>query len=244
MLWPIVAASASPLDEQNSLSGLATPTADDTASTGFEGFSSKGRGNFQDEVKRRDGYKCLFTGYFDLTMPDEMRPDNAIVFVPLEAAHIFKRAVAVVDPGKQYKSTVATLDILHHHCNLDPEIIESLDEPHNRILLEYNSHYYFERMKWCLAPTEREQEGSGRTTRLESPCPTPTLLRMHAALAKVFHASGAAEIFDPFPPEPGSSAGPVIAAEYGSSFAENIVEGKLDVVAAFALAQMSRLGIV
>ncbi|KAJ2972138.1 hypothetical protein NUW54_g12337 [Trametes sanguinea] len=102
MLWPIVAASASPLDERNPLSGLATPTADDTASTGCEGFSSKRRGNFQDEVKRRDGYKCLFTGYFDLTMPDEMRPDNAIVFVPLEAAHIFKRAVAVVDPKESH----------------------------------------------------------------------------------------------------------------------------------------------
>ncbi|KAI9059254.1 hypothetical protein FKP32DRAFT_1596604 [Trametes sanguinea] len=92
-------------------------------------------------------------------MPPEMWPDNAEVFAPsLEAAHIFKRAVAIVDPKEnydKYTSTVATLNILHHYCNLDPKILESLDEPHNGILLDYNSHYYFDRMKWCLAPTEK-----------------------------------------------------------------------------------------
>ncbi|KAI9059241.1 hypothetical protein FKP32DRAFT_1596592 [Trametes sanguinea] len=286
MLWPVVAASASPLDEQNSLSGLATPTADDTASTGFEEFSSKRRDNFQDDVKRRDGYQCLFTGYFDRTMPLGMRPNGARVFNPLEAAHIFKRAVAVVDPEEnydKYKSTVATLDILQHYCSLDPKILESLDKPHNGILLQSDSHFYFDRLKWCLAPTERAKtyeicqmpryeglppikryhtfvdhscpdataestsERAGRKRLLGEigiALPNPTLLRTHAALAKVLHASGAAEIFDPFLPEPGSTADPVIAAEYGSSFAENIVEGKLDVVAAFELVQMSRLGIV
>ncbi|KAI9059250.1 hypothetical protein FKP32DRAFT_1596598 [Trametes sanguinea] len=285
MLWPMVANSPSPIKGLGPLSGLATPTADETASIIDEGLSEHQQGNFKDDVKRRDGYQCLFTGYFDETMPPEMWPDNAEVFAGLEAAHIFKRAVAVVDPEENYdmyKSTVATLDILHHYCNLDPKILESLDEPHNGILLQHDTHYYFDRMKWCLAPTEMAntyeiclmpryrftkpikryhtfkdhscpdaaaQSTSKRAGRKQLPdkvgidLPNPTLLRMHAALTKVMHASGAAEIFDAFRPEPGSSAEPVIAAEYGSSFVENIVDGKTDVVAMFELAQMSRLGI-
>ncbi|KAJ2972137.1 hypothetical protein NUW54_g12338 [Trametes sanguinea] len=77
------------------------------------------------------------------------------------------------------------------------------------------------------ATDESTPEGAGRKRSHDEvgiALPNPTLLRMHAALAKVFHASGAAEIFDPFLPEPDSTAGPVIAAEYGFSFAENIVK--------------------
>ncbi|OSD07482.1 hypothetical protein PYCCODRAFT_1474016 [Trametes coccinea BRFM310] len=287
MIWPMVADPPSAIRRMESLSGLATPTADEAASTSTidKGLSPHRQGDLPAEVKRRDGYQCLFSGWFDVDMPAAMWPDGAI-FGPLEAAHIFKRAVAIGDPEEnydKYKSTLTTLDVLKHYCNLDPKILEPLDEAHNGIVLEYNAHYYFDRMEWCLAPTEEANtyevclmpryrgpkpikthhtfvdhscpEATGESTSTRAgrkrshdevgiDLPNPTLLRMHAALAKVLHASGAAEIFDAFLLQPSSSAGPVIAAEYGLSFAENIVEGKLDVVAAFELAQMSSFGIV
>ena len=57
------------------------------------------------QVLRRDNYTCFFTGEFSAAAPSSFKdslPHNAIASFP-EAAHIFKRAVAVLDADTPQK---------------------------------------------------------------------------------------------------------------------------------------------
>ena len=63
------------------------------------------------QVGRRDGYTCCFTGAFDTDAPEnaEMLEDSDKVVrgtLPMNAAHIFKRATAIWSADDENEANV------------------------------------------------------------------------------------------------------------------------------------------
>ena len=129
---------------------------------------------------KRDGYKCVVTGYKDFTHPklDESDPE-----MYLHASHILRRAIGSYKNEhtsdsvghlsvqsiayrlpdlfyffRQFKSAVTTFDILRNFTRIPVEKLEDLhselDDPSNGMMLQIDTHNSFDRFNWCLQKTE------------------------------------------------------------------------------------------
>ncbi|RPD64868.1 hypothetical protein L227DRAFT_650019 [Lentinus tigrinus ALCF2SS1-6] len=248
-LWPyLVRWSSMAALEVPTPSLSATPTYDDTGSELEEGPQT--RPSWRDDVLKRSNFRCFMTGYVDLAM--EGWEDSGATARELNAAHIVKFAStnfqAVKSSASEIHSITMTLDILKHYVGLDSQAIENLKDflssPRNALLLESGIHNMFDRFMWCLISTDvpgqykvklfvqpstlfnvslpdvvtfEDHSNSG------IPLPSPLLLRWHAALAHVFHLSGAARLFDDLRDLPGGS-GPAVPSKSGEDFMENVIK--------------------
>ncbi|KAF8157156.1 hypothetical protein B0H34DRAFT_712505, partial [Crassisporium funariophilum] len=141
-------------DERLSESELATPTVAQTA-------SHHRKKSFADDVEKRDGYKCVVTGIISYEHPRRRQLNQ--VAVTLESSHILCRALGNFKGGptsQSYKSALITFDILVNFTGLLVENLEDLgdliDHPTNGMLLEYNAHDGFDRFKWYLQKTDKD----------------------------------------------------------------------------------------
>lgn len=120
---------------------------------------------------KRDRYECVVTGRKGHNHP---QASEDLETLPLTAAHILHRAVAVLDRDPdsdsvgfflnatakplQYKSAQVTYGILRHFAHLDLHTINSpqtlIDEPSNGITLEPLAHSGFDKFYWCLQKTD------------------------------------------------------------------------------------------
>ncbi|RPD64881.1 hypothetical protein L227DRAFT_571333 [Lentinus tigrinus ALCF2SS1-6] len=194
-------------------------------------------------------FRCFMTGYVDF-QADEW-PQNSPLDT-LHVAHIVKFSSTNFDAAtsstSEIHSITMTLDILKHYVDLDSQTINNLKEilssPRNALLLQSGMHNTFDRFMWCLISTNvpgqykvklfvepstlfnvslpdvvtfEDHSNSG------IPLPSPLLLRWHAALAHVFHLSGAAGLFKDLRDLPGHF-GPAVPSKSGYAFMEHVIK--------------------
>ncbi|RPD81951.1 hypothetical protein L226DRAFT_528162 [Lentinus tigrinus ALCF2SS1-7] len=225
-LWPFRWSSMAALEVPTpSLS--ATPTYDDTGSELEEGPQTR-------------------PSWRDDRMATKLPLDT------LHVAHIVKFSSTNFDAAtsstSEIHSITMTLDILKHYVDLDSQTINNLKEilssPRNALLLQSGMHNTFDRFMWCLISTNvpgqykvklfvepstlfnvslpdvvtfEDHSNSG------IPLPSPLLLRWHAALAHVFHLSGAAGLFKDLRDLPGHF-GPAVPSKSGYAFMEHVIK--------------------
>ncbi|KAJ3500414.1 hypothetical protein NLJ89_g9808 [Agrocybe chaxingu] len=139
--------------QPNLPSPIATPTMETTAQYILDGHRNR-TGSLRDDLLLRDGYKCVVTGYADITHPD----GGELI---LECTHILCHALGHFDKDS-HKSAAATFDILVNFGRLKLDELEDfkllLDQPSNAFMQELNVHASFNRFWWCLHPTEEENK--------------------------------------------------------------------------------------
>ncbi|KAG1795993.1 uncharacterized protein HD556DRAFT_1471324 [Suillus plorans] len=211
LLWPFTAGAHQPSDL---VSGQFTSTIDDT----YGSLAVAIDVNFQ-QVNRRDGYKCVVSGIWD----GAHRPAGVEQgWVNLQATHILKRAVGVFTMDRTH-TAAATWNIIRHYSGLSEETIDNMerlvDDPSNGMMLEWNTHDNFDKLKVYLEQTERENEyvvkevGGrpwmhprkllGKTITFQNhdaptedlPLPNPHLIALHAGISQILYMSGASEAF-------------------------------------------------
>ncbi|KAJ3511198.1 hypothetical protein NLJ89_g4235 [Agrocybe chaxingu] len=109
----------------------------------------------KDDVKRRDGYQCVITGWLDV----ENLYDRNGLATDLEVAHILRRATATFTKDVS-GSAASTFDILRNFTGLPAALIENLkdhaDHVANCITLLSPAHYEWDKYGFCLKPTEED----------------------------------------------------------------------------------------
>ncbi|KAG0694268.1 hypothetical protein DFH29DRAFT_1006497 [Suillus ampliporus] len=213
LLWPFTAGSHQPSDLS---SDQATPTIDDTCGS-LGSANPEWRSRFRSDVNQRDGYRCVVTGMWD---GEHRTASSDQVWVTLIGAHILKRAIGVFTMERAY-TAAATWNIIRHYSGMSEETIQDMeslvDDPSNGMMLEPYAHTVFDKLKVYLEQTEREneyvvKEVGGRWIHrkfLDStitfrnhaaptrdiPLPNPHFIALHAAICRILHMSGAAEVF-------------------------------------------------
>ncbi|KAG1720571.1 uncharacterized protein EDB91DRAFT_1280582 [Suillus paluster] len=214
LLWPFTAGSHQPSDL---ISDQAMPTIDNTYGS-LISVSPERRSGFRSDLNWQDGYRCVVTGMWD----GEHRPASSDqAWVTLTGAHILKWAVGVFTL-EQAHTAAATWNIIRHYSGISEETIQDMerlvDDPSNSMMLEPYAHTVFDKLKVYLEQMEREDEyvvkevSSGRwihrnildrtitfrnhtaPTR-DIPLPNPHFIALHAAISRILHMSGAAEVF-------------------------------------------------
>ncbi|KAG1747795.1 uncharacterized protein EDB91DRAFT_1114873 [Suillus paluster] len=214
LLWPFTAGSHQPSDL---ISDQTTPTIDDTYGS-LVSANPERRSGFRSDPNRRDGYRCVVTGMWD----GEHRPASSDqAWVTLTGAHILKRAVGVFTLERPH-TAAATWNIIRHYSGMSKETIQDMerlvDDPSNGMMLQGDVHTVFDKLKVYLEQTERENEyvvkevssrrwihrdildrtitfrNHAAPTR-DIPLPNPHFITLHAAISRILHMSGAAEVF-------------------------------------------------
>ncbi|KAK0201470.1 hypothetical protein DFS33DRAFT_1489387 [Desarmillaria ectypa] len=213
LFWPFKA-NKGDLRDLHSASEIAAPTLRETETLNFKGSRSRLE-SFKDAVKERDNYRCIVTRAMDARR-EHARPPTTVI----EAAHIFKRAVAAGKRDKTSLAEYATWDILRHFIALSEEEVADLDANidyiFNGITLDRTLHSFFDNF-WCSLCPDPDQLNQyhlelfiaaplsvyGRDIEVISfeRCPAELrpsrkLVQFHYSLAKVLHASGAGEIIE------------------------------------------------
>ncbi|KDR73280.1 hypothetical protein GALMADRAFT_142402 [Galerina marginata CBS 339.88] len=134
-----------------------TPTIDQTETHLLQRRGS-GKSSFADNVKSRDGYECVLTGFQDRAHP---KPVAGVYTANMIATHILHRAVGQFDTDQNsnsYKSAATTFDILLNFTRLPARTLEELsaelDNPSTGMTLESNAHDAFDTFDWCLRETD------------------------------------------------------------------------------------------
>ncbi|KAF8157166.1 hypothetical protein B0H34DRAFT_808436 [Crassisporium funariophilum] len=142
------------------ISELATPTLDETASHLLNGLGHRKK-SFADDVKKRDGYKCVVTELISYDHPRRRQLNQ--VAVTLESSHILCRALGNFKGGltsQSFKSALITFDILVNFTGLLVENLEDLgdliDQPTNGMLLQHDAHNGFDKFQWYLQKTDKD----------------------------------------------------------------------------------------
>ncbi|KAK0460100.1 uncharacterized protein EV420DRAFT_1641436 [Desarmillaria tabescens] len=209
LFWPFKANTAYPRNLHSEMTEVATPTLRETLDS-IEGA--------RPVVKGRDGYRCIVTRFIDR---NKAPPDSDEVRTTVEAAHIFKRAVAAGKRTEKSLAEYATWDILRHLIGLSEEQVAELDTNidyvYNGITLDQTLHSAFDGFEWSLRPdpdhlnryyfdyfTRKPPSAAyGRNIEVISfeGCPAEVrpsrkLIQFHYSLAKVLHASGAGRVIE------------------------------------------------
>ncbi|KAK1225519.1 hypothetical protein PQX77_011538 [Marasmius sp. AFHP31] len=177
------------------------------------------------EAKRqaliRDGFQCVVTGLYDDSAFGNPRIDqealrDVTVSVNTKCAHIVSEStyfnISYTSAKKDYSASVlAALKRFGYDVNnLNGAKVHSL---YNVMTMEQNVHDWFDNLNLWFEKIPnvnryRVKTASGRipnpnarteitfTTTSELPLPSPDLLALHAACAKVAHLSGAAAYID------------------------------------------------
>ncbi|KAG0694265.1 hypothetical protein DFH29DRAFT_1006494 [Suillus ampliporus] len=214
LLWPFTAGSHRPSSDL--ISDQSTPTSDDTYGS-LGSANPERRSGFRSDVNRRDSYRCVVTGMWD----GEHRPvDSNQTWVSLIGTRILKRAVGVFTMERA-DTAAATWNTIRLYSGMSEETIRNMeslvDDPSNGMMLHRDVHAIFDMLKVYLEQTEREneyvvKEVGGRWIHrkfLDStitfrnhaaptrdiPLPNPHFIALHAAICRILHMSGAAEVF-------------------------------------------------
>ncbi|KAG2355586.1 hypothetical protein BDR07DRAFT_1381420 [Suillus spraguei] len=176
LLWPFTARTYQPSDL---VSGQATPTIDDTDTYGSL------------QVNQRDGYRCIISGVWDgAHKPASIKQG----WVTLQAAHILKWAVGVFTMDQAH-TAAATWNIIRHYSGMSEETIQNMerlvDNSSNGMMLEYNIHNIFDKLKVYLEQTERENKYTVKDVGGRLWIHPLELL----GISRILHMSGASEIF-------------------------------------------------
>ncbi|GJJ12707.1 hypothetical protein Clacol_006951 [Clathrus columnatus] len=128
----------------------ATPTLDTDTAYNLDPHPPRRDPSMMGLVRLREGYRCPITEFYNT----DNAPQNEYT-LPLEVAHIIKRAVGVFDPNKD-KGSLTTWDILKNFIGWDmkrtQEVVLKLDMPLNGMLLERNLHHRWDDFAWTLKP--------------------------------------------------------------------------------------------
>ncbi|KAF8157145.1 hypothetical protein B0H34DRAFT_489037 [Crassisporium funariophilum] len=208
-------------DKRLSESELATPTLEQTA-------SHHRKKSFADDVEKRDGYKCVVTGFISDDHPRLLQLKQP--GYTLESSHILCRALGNLKGGltsQSIKSALITFDILLNFTGLLVKNLEELsdliDHPTNGMLLEYNAHDGFDRFKWYLQKTDKDDvydlkklkllplpdnfrvsfedhsndfQSNTKKRERSVDLPNPHYFAIHAAIAQVLHYTKAGQFLD------------------------------------------------
>ncbi|KAI1782908.1 hypothetical protein LXA43DRAFT_931991 [Ganoderma leucocontextum] len=126
----------------------------------------------QEQILRRDGYRCVVSGVWDTRYWKSMRrrlrrtqgiiPDGTHAWT--DAVRIFKHPLVVYkdvydnDEPKR-DSTRLSLELLRRYCQLSDRYIQDMgsgvmDDPENLITLSIMAHKKFDHFAFCLVPTQ------------------------------------------------------------------------------------------
>ncbi|KAF8266448.1 hypothetical protein EI94DRAFT_1830627 [Lactarius quietus] len=172
---------------------------------------------------RRDGYRCLVTGKYDLRVdlaPDVIIDDEqARVYggAYTECAHIvpeptYFNVTKSSDKNDYYSASVLAVlkQFGYHSDNPNGEKVHSL---FNVMTMQHDVHDFFDRLMLWFEKTDTPNCYNVRTTLsprffeprqvtfttphpVKLPLPSPELLALHATCAQVAHLSGASEYID------------------------------------------------
>ncbi|KAH9913324.1 uncharacterized protein BXZ73DRAFT_3568, partial [Epithele typhae] len=167
MLWPFATAAVMNIMEPEEISEAATApgSGTDTPTSSIISLPKNRVSSLRDHVLLRDRFMCFFSGAVDPTCPTAHRSRLQYKYkTKLNAAHIFKRAVATFHEGStdaeashSCLSLETTLTILKNYCRVERSmqlIIDTTDDPQNAILLSPETHSDFDAFAWCLKTTE------------------------------------------------------------------------------------------
>ncbi|KKA21462.1 hypothetical protein T310_4497 [Rasamsonia emersonii CBS 393.64] len=179
--------------------------------------------SLKDRCLERDNYRCVVTGFYDPLaegkVSKEIIGDRVL---HTELAHIIPFYLGKYKPRDQETDITrswATLHILFpeiEDANFGPD---NINDPTNAMSLVATLHTEFGKFNFALEPTDKENtyvirtypdfqlglirdlplpdEKNERLVRFKQhsdcPLPNPDLLKVHAAIAKILHASGKAE---------------------------------------------------
>ncbi|TDL26861.1 hypothetical protein BD410DRAFT_472711 [Rickenella mellea] len=167
-------------------------------------------------LMRRGNDRCVVTG--------GVHPDSVFwndpyfngMEAPLEASHILPYSLHDCnenDPQK-FADAAATWDMIKNWTSTDILAIarNDINDASNAMMLNKTDHDNFGNFRWWFEPqgepntyvvkSRRRSSIEGRTVRFKDhsnkgiPLPSPEYLAIHAAFAKVFHASGAGVYID------------------------------------------------
>ncbi|KAF8157162.1 hypothetical protein B0H34DRAFT_712525, partial [Crassisporium funariophilum] len=208
-------------DKRPSESELATPTLEQTA-------SHHRKKSFADDVTKRDGYKCVVTGSISEDHPRLLQLKQPEF--KLESSHILCRALGNFKSShtsQSFKSALITFDILVNFTGLLVENLEDLgdliDHPTNGMLLEMQAHSGFDRFKWYLQKTDKDDvydlkklkllplpdnfrvsfedhsndfQSNTKKRERSVDLPNPHYFAIHAAIAQILHYTKAGQFID------------------------------------------------
>ncbi|KAI0731170.1 hypothetical protein C8Q76DRAFT_793256 [Earliella scabrosa] len=246
LLWPFFARRSVYVETSSDSedSGIATPTQDDVAASGMN-KDSRCKRNLRNLVFQRDGFKCVMTGCFDVLMrhlklaPQGSRFDKLEYRLVSGTSDILRHYCQL--PSK-YLDTPELLDTPQNAFSLIPHFHRAWDAFHWCLHPTAVANCYAMKIYNPSAvhtdlygiPTDYEfrfkdhsNNASGKLPRnagaVSVDPPDPDLLRLHAALAGVFHSTGAARVFHWIVQrrEPGD---PPVPSADGESFMERIVD--------------------
>ncbi|KAG1804559.1 hypothetical protein EV424DRAFT_1351260 [Suillus variegatus] len=124
-------------------------------------------------------------------------------WVTLQATHILKWAVGVFTIDRTY-TAAATWNIIRHYSGLSKETIQNMewlvDDPSNGMMLEWNIHDNFDKLKVYLEQTEQENDKTITFWNHDAPTedlplPNPHLIALHAGISQILYMSSASEVF-------------------------------------------------
>ncbi|KAF8157155.1 hypothetical protein B0H34DRAFT_798460 [Crassisporium funariophilum] len=209
------------------ISELATPTLDETASHLLNGLGHR-KNSFADDVKARDGYKCVVTGSISEDHPRLLQLKQPEF--KLESSHILCRALGNFKSShtsQSFKSAAITFDILVNFTGLLVKNLEELsdliDHPTNGMLLQLDAHHGFDKFKWYLQKTDKDDvydlkklkllplpdnirvsfedhsndfQSNAKKRERSVDLPNPHYFAIHAAIAQVLHYTKAGQFLD------------------------------------------------
>ncbi|CAG8910015.1 unnamed protein product [Penicillium egyptiacum] len=162
-----------------------------------------------EECLKRDGYKCVITGEFDLSSPNlKVGIRRALT----ECAHIIPFSLGTWKDEKDRKAKdIIWANLVHMFLSLETINFaqENINDTRNAITLVGELHKCFGYFDFAFEGTKRPNEYkvvsyvpdlgrlADRPKTVTSVChdpqyglPSPELLEVHATLARIFHASG------------------------------------------------------
>lgn len=209
LLFPVKAAGHK---RKNPPSDHQTPPLHDTA-TLIERATRGDQSAFRSLLHQRQGYKCAVTKTFSIDAPVQVTAGHLVT--ALAAGHILPFSLNdFKETGSTFTKAVITWDMLRSWSSFDIEKLagRKINGAANGVLLRSDLDSTFEDFIWWFEATELPSsyriassrfigyEGTVVTFVNESEepidLPDPAILAIHAAFARVFHASGAAEYID------------------------------------------------
>ncbi|KAH7920222.1 hypothetical protein BV22DRAFT_1133239 [Leucogyrophana mollusca] len=180
--------------------------------------ATREQGELRKLLLKRDDNRCVVTGHVDYNSPFALDHPCGLV----EAAHIIPYSLNDFQGTTSMESSARTWDILKNWASIDVQRLagQRINDPSNALTLTHEIHTFYGKFAWCLLEIPNEPHKykiwTNKRRFLHSsldvvsfvdhsntspgnpgiPLPDPILLRIHAALAQVFHASGAGEYMD------------------------------------------------
>ncbi|KIO31730.1 hypothetical protein M407DRAFT_124227 [Tulasnella calospora MUT 4182] len=168
----------------------------------------------QEFVLHRDNYRCAVTGIVDsksaATGKTELQHGEH--FAAVDNAHILPYSLIPAskeEPAIDRSSTIWQVINAFSGISLDDLNGNNINRPENGITLEHSMHQFFGSLSICFEPTIQPDIDTvlrwapalflplpgtvSFVTRNLIPVPDPRYLALHAACAKVVHASGMAK---------------------------------------------------